>query len=52
MNALMKKFLASAMLASAVAAHAAPVSPTVAPAFTGIDAWLNSACSSCAARLC
>jgi thiol-disulfide isomerase/thioredoxin len=43
MNALMKKLLASAMLASAVAAHATPVAPAAAPAFTGIDTWLNSA---------
>jgi thiol-disulfide isomerase/thioredoxin len=43
MNVLMKTMLAWAMLAGAVAAHAGPVSPAAAPAFTGIDTWLNSA---------
>jgi thiol-disulfide isomerase/thioredoxin len=43
MNALTKKLLALAMLASAVSAHAAPVAPMAAPQFTGIDTWHNSA---------
>jgi thiol-disulfide isomerase/thioredoxin len=42
MNVLMKKLLASAMLATAVSTHAAAVSAQEAPAFTGIDTWLNS----------
>lgn len=42
MNALTKKLLALAMLASAVSVHAAPMSPTAAPQFTGIDTWHNS----------
>lgn len=43
MTSLMKKLLAAAMLLGAVTAHAADVSPQSAPAFTGIDTWLNSA---------
>jgi thiol-disulfide isomerase/thioredoxin len=43
MTSLMKKLLASAMLAGIGSAQAAQVSPQAAPAFTGIDTWLNSA---------
>jgi len=43
MTFLMKKLVLSAILVGAVSAQAAQVSPQAAPAFTGIDTWLNSA---------
>jgi thiol-disulfide isomerase/thioredoxin len=43
MSPLTKKLISSAMLAGAMSAQAADVSPQAAPAFAGIDTWLNSA---------
>jgi thiol-disulfide isomerase/thioredoxin len=42
MTSLMKTLLATAALATAVTAQAAEVSPVAAPAFAGIETWLNS----------
>jgi thiol-disulfide isomerase/thioredoxin len=42
MKSMIKTLLGTAALASALSAQAGPVPPTAAPAFAGIDTWLNS----------
>jgi thiol-disulfide isomerase/thioredoxin len=42
MNTMMKALLGATTLVTALAAQAGPVSPVAAPAFAGIDTWLNS----------
>jgi thiol-disulfide isomerase/thioredoxin len=42
MKTMMKSLLGATALVTALSAQAGPVPPTAAPAFAGIDTWLNS----------
>jgi thiol-disulfide isomerase/thioredoxin len=42
MNSMMKSLLGTTVLLTALSAQAGAIPPTAAPAFAGIDTWLNS----------